>query len=262
MKITAFCDADGTLLNSDHLLSKENRDAITKFQGKGNRFVIVSGRSPNAIDIIRKPNGINCASIPFGGALVLDEENKIISQRRLDRDISEKIYTYFESCKYNHTLCLYTKDNWIVKTRNDPNVIKEEQIVLQKAIECSIFDIPKDETIYKMLCICRSGELDLIEKDIKRYFPSIFTIKSNEHQMEIMTQGISKSSAVKLYCDYYKISLNDTIAIGDSYNDVDMLRIAGKAFVMGNAPDTIKVEFGNITHDNNHNGVAEVLRNI
>ncbi len=59
--------------------------------------------------------------------------------------------------------------------------------------------------------------------------------------------------------DMYGINQNETIAIGDNYNDVGMIEYAGMGVAMGNAPEEIRSSAGFITDTNNNDGVAKAL---
>lgn len=74
-----------------------------------------------------------------------------------------------------------------------------------------------------------------------------------------MASGITKGKAVTELATSYGVELGDTIAFGDNFNDLDMLQTVGKGYVMGNAPTDLKSLIGDVTTDNNHDGIAEVL---
>ena len=72
--------------------------------------------------------------------------------------------------------------------------------------------------------------------------------------MEINTKGIDKGFAVKWMCDYLKIDIKDTMAIGDNYNDVSMIETAGVGIVVANGNDDVKKIASYVCEKTNRSG--------
>ena len=81
-------------------------------------------------------------------------------------------------------------------------------------------------------------------------------VKSFDTLIEILPSGVDKADAVRHFCTEKKISLRDTVAFRDNYNDLGMLKTVGHGVVMGNAPEEIRAMFSNVTDDNDHDGIA------
>ncbi len=60
-------------------------------------------------------------------------------------------------------------------------------------------------------------------------------------------------------CDFLKIDISETVAVGDAPNDIEILKTAGVAAVMGNATDDIKKLADFVTADNDHDGIVKVI---
>ena len=74
-----------------------------------------------------------------------------------------------------------------------------------------------------------------------------------------MKRGSSKGEAVQHFADYLNISYDDVMCIGDSENDLSMLKVAGVSVAMGNATPEVKEQADYITADNQHGGVAQAI---
>jgi Cof subfamily protein (haloacid dehalogenase superfamily) len=257
-----FSDIDGTLLNSEHKVTKLTRDAIIALQGKGIPFVPISARSPSGIYPILLENGFNCPIIAYSGGLILDEKRNILLHIGIDMPEANEIIEYIESEHFDASWCIYSLDEWIVKDKKDPRIIREEQIVKAQAKQGSVFTLQTDSKINKILCICNPEHILEIEYKLKRKFPKYSIVKSSDILIEIMQSGVTKASAVKAMCSTLKIDTSAAIAFGDNYNDCEMLKIVGCGFVMGNSPKIIKMEVGNVTLDNDHNGIPAALNKI
>ena len=80
--------------------------------------------------------------------------------------------------------------------------------------------------------------------------------------LDITCKGTSKGNAIKKLCEYLRIDLKDSVAIGDSYNDITMFEVVGHSVAMGNAPEDIKKMVDKVTDTNNEDGVAKFLENL
>ena len=77
--------------------------------------------------------------------------------------------------------------------------------------------------------------------------------------VEISLSTANKGCALQALCDLLQLSISETMAIGDSDNDVPMLRVAGLAVASGNAPDDVKGYAHYVTADCDHDGVGQAL---
>ena len=255
-----FSDIDGTLLNAEHAVMPATRQAILDLQDIP--FVIVSARSPSGIYPIMKKNGFRCPVIAYSGALILDEDRKIIYQRGMDAALAERILEFIEDRKMPVTWCVYSGDEWIVKDKKDPRIIREEHIVEAESIQGTIQSVPAGQPVHKILCICEPGIVDTLEARIREAFPQVNAVKSSDILLEIMDEAVNKAEAVKLYCAHLGIDRRDAVAFGDNYNDVEMLEAVGYGIVMGNAPEDIRERFTHVTADHNHDGIAKALSRL
>ncbi|WP_026527895.1 Cof-type HAD-IIB family hydrolase [Butyrivibrio sp. VCD2006] len=252
-----FCDVDGTLVNSEHRVTDLTRKAILDLKIP---FVIVSARSPSGIYPILEKNGFDSAIIAFSGALIQDEDRNIIYQNGLEIPLAKRIIDFIESEKMSVAWNIFAGDKWIVKSRDDARVRREESIVEVKASEGSIEFLKEGEVVHKILCMCNPDEIDDIELTIRKHFPEVNAVKSSDILLEIMNKDVNKADSVKRYCDTLNIDTDEVVAFGDNYNDVEMLDLAGLGVLMGNAPDELKKRFEHITEDNDHDGIAKVLK--
>ena len=121
---------------------------------------------------------------------------------------------------------------------------------------------------YALFCICTgiqcsvdSDRNDLFQKEvISQFRGEVHSFFSNNDYQEIVPEGISKGFAVRWFCDYLGIPIENSVAAGDAQNDIEMLKAAHVGAVMCNAFPGI-AEYGNYVteHDNNHDGVAEII---
>lgn len=262
MKKIVFSDVDGTLLNSNHEITSMTQKAIKRLEEQEIPFVIVSARSPSGIYPILKEYDFRCtAIIAYSGALILDEHRNILYHKGIHKENARQIIQYIETMDMNISWCAYSLDQWVVKDKTDPKIIEEETIVKAKAEEGSI-DTIIDSQVNKILCICDPSQILQIETKLKEVFPRYSIVKSYDNLLEIMENSITKAEAVKNLCSLWNISLNNAIAFGDNYNDVEMLKTVGIGYLMDNAPKDLKEQGFQVTKDNDHDGIYYALSGL
>jgi hypothetical protein len=85
---------------------------------------------------------------------------------------------------------------------------------------------------------------------------------TNSHpcNLELNPKGISKASGMRKVCELLGITMSEVVAMGDSMNDLSMIRAAGLGVAMGNAQDGVKAAADLVTATNDEHGVAKVIR--
>lgn len=77
--------------------------------------------------------------------------------------------------------------------------------------------------------------------------------------MEVTATHVSKEQALYEIAQHYQVPLEQVMTIGDNFNDLPMLCLAGLGVAMGNAPEAVKTETKAVTKSNNEHGVAEAI---
>ncbi|NLA24111.1 MAG: HAD family phosphatase, partial [Bacteroidales bacterium] len=78
---------------------------------------------------------------------------------------------------------------------------------------------------------------------------------------EIFPKPVSKASGVEFLCNLLKIKNEETIVVGNDFNDIDMLNWANNAFVTANAPEELRKDFRNIDL-NTKDAIAKLIEEI
>ena len=80
--------------------------------------------------------------------------------------------------------------------------------------------------------------------------------------VDVLNQGCSKGHALERWARYRGIPRKEVMAIGDNYNDIEMLAFAGVPFIMGNAAEELRREGWTVTLPNDQNGVAAAIEQV
>jgi Cof subfamily protein (haloacid dehalogenase superfamily) len=260
------CDLDETLLDSEHQICQRNLDAIAKARKEyGVKFVPATGRGYAGITKELKALGLYDMpeeyTITFnGGAINENKNSEIISFSGLSFEKTKEIFTFGLQCD----VCqhVYTKDKLYIFNVSE----SEQQRINKKLFECEILDensidFLKDEPIAKILFentdVPYLMSLAPKMKEITDGFVSV-SYSSNRY-IEFNQIGVDKGQGLKTLAALLNIDIKDTIAVGDNYNDMAMLQIAGLSVAANNAVDDIKAICDYTTKANNNQGVVAEL---
>ncbi|WMJ80711.1 Cof-type HAD-IIB family hydrolase [Clostridium sp. MB40-C1] len=254
-------DMDGTLLNSNGEISKENKDAIKKAVEKGVKVVITSGRSLKGIDRFLEDMGLRAENEYIiannGGTIYRADNFKCISYNGLKGSDLKDLYSL--SLKIDMQIMAYTHKECISPEENELTEFERESVGVDvKIVNYSL--IEDNQEITKVLFYHDEEIRDEMMKKIpKRYFDKYNIIKTHPKLLEIMDKDCNKGYGVSILADHLEVKKDEIICIGDQTNDIEMITNAGLGVAMGNAIDELKSVAKYITADNDNNGVAKVI---
>lgn len=254
-----FSDADGTLLDSNHRVLPRTREMLQVLKIP---FVIVSGRYPCGIYSIMRKNGLKGPIISCGGALILDEQRRLLYQRGMTKAQTIMVTAEIDAMPFDATWNIFSLEEWLVRDPSHRRIRHEEELLGTISRAGSAADLAEDQQTHKVLCMCEPEETALVERYLQERLPQLTVVRSSPILVEIMQKGVNKALAVERLCSVLDVSPENAIAFGDNYNDLEMLQAVGHPIVMGNAPGEIRAMFSDITADNDHDGIVAALKRL
>lgn len=254
-------DVDSTLVDDFKRLSARNREAVRKaVLEDGIHFAIISGRSAPSVRNYMEEIGVEGVVPSLGGCLIEDWNGDIIEENSIDGDLCTKINGLVKSME---CVCFaYHHDNWYIEPGHYDWVKSEAEATETIGTATDLDGLFKRISPNKLLGVHRDEGMvkRLMEAVADRFGDSVDCFMSSPMYLEIVPKGVNKGTAVDALCRYYGIERSNVMAIGDYYNDIDMLRIVGIPVAVNNAPDDIKSLAKYITDsDCNHSAVAEAI---
>ena len=233
-------DIDGTLLVSGKKISARNIDAVKRMTDAGITVTIATGRMYRAALPIAQELGVNVPIITYNGALIKSVDGEIIHAEYLPENIVVELVKFYENRGWY--LQNYSEDNLYYPAYNNyAEYYETHQKVKGTAIG---WDGMKNKTskVCKLLSIADNLEENLRRMaELKNKFgDKIEVTKSTPIYTEIICPGVSKASAVTILAKKLGVSRAEIMAIGDSDNDLPMLKSAGTSVAMGNSTDEVK----------------------
>lgn len=265
MKIRLIAvDMDGTVLRSDRTISDRTVSAMQKAMECGCTVVPASGRVANNLpkQMVSIP-GLRYAVTSNGASVVnLNDKTSVYSDllsaetscRLLERLLSAGYFpeAYCGGVSYSDRNAL-TGLIRLEPSKELLDFIKNSQIFVDNLAE--YFKLKKLQLEKINLPLLPRGEADGLRRDLEetRKFTLCSSFPGN---IEINRAGCSKGKALEQLCGLLKIRREEVLTIGDSGNDVDMLRFAGVGVAMRNATPEARAAADCSTASNDEDGVA------
>lgn len=255
-------DLDGTLLNSNHTISKYTQEVIKKVIEKGVKFYIATGRHHLDAMAFKEMLGLDSFLISSNGAKVHDKDNKEVFSVSIPEGTTAEIINLTSSTKAHKSI--YADDIWYVE---EPLEMSDE-FHKESSFTYTVkpFEKLKNQSVTKFFFISDDEEEisllhTMLHKKLKNEISLTLSLASC---LEIMNLGVSKGTAIKNMLDLEGIDLSETIAFGDGLNDLEMLTVVEKGFLMGNHNPKLRalLPHNEIVKSNDEDGVANKLREI
>ncbi len=266
-------DIDGTLLNSEFKIPPANIVALRQAREAGVEIVLVTGRRHTFAMPIAEALGIDMWLITSNGAVTKSMTGELFHRDLLPAATARKLIAHMNGFRSN---CVLTFD-----TEVKGALVLEHADVLNGSISRWIeknapwidFVVPLEKALTRdpvqaMFCgtVARMHEaeahlqgsgMDHEITALKTEYPA-----RDLCMFDVLNYGCSKGHAVARWARYRGITKEQVMAIGDNYNDIEMLNFAGIPVVMGNACEAMKRLGFAETGTNDEAGVASAVENV
>ncbi|WP_162341706.1 Cof-type HAD-IIB family hydrolase [Cyclobacterium salsum] len=262
MKIKAICtDIDGTLLDKNRELSRRTRQAFAALPSDF-PVILASSRMPSAMthllrDLKRENNPLVC----YNGGYVLPGtlEKNALSSVWIAPEVCQKVIE--QTVNTSIHVSLYSEDKWYAP-KMDPWTEKEEKATKVKARlrenDQVIAAWKKSQSgAHKVMCMGTASEIRELYQHLQGELSAVLHLyRSKDTYLEIAPKAISKATGLREIIAGFGISMDEVMAFGDNYNDIDLLASVGLGIAVENARDEVKEVANEITAGNKADGVA------
>lgn len=259
-----FSDVDGTLADNNHQPIPADAPVIQAIVFQGVPVCLVSARPPQGLRPFQKRLSFTGPLVCFSGAYVLDGQGQVLISETIPTKDATEIYEHLTTQLPSLSVNTYGFEKWVVNDKNDPRVIHEEAVVHAQAQQTS--DIAGEFAsggVHKFMLIGDPEEIRAAEQSVGARYPHLTVVRSNEYLCEITSNKASKAVGITQLCSHAGIDLSDSLAFGDGYNDLDMIKAAGRSFAMANAVPAVKEAATDICQwTNDESGVARTLAEV
>ena len=277
-------DMDGTLLNSDHKIPKENIELIKFVQKNGIQFVVATGRAYYEALPALNDESIKCDVISFNGGIIYDKNGNIINITPMK--LKDLYYTIEILKSLEISYQLYTKNTiytnsietditaYIDLIRANGEEPNEQHLRQEARNKLALGHITEVDNIELYLnqennpaikVIGISNDLEKLKHatELLSGNDNISVTSSGANNVEIMDKKATKGEALKIVADIHDVNLKNAIAIGDNLNDQAMLDIVEYSIAMKNGNKDLQKTSKFITEKtNSEGGVADSVMKL
>jgi HAD superfamily hydrolase (TIGR01484 family) len=240
LRLVAF-DVDGTLMRVDGTISQTVEAAIRRARAAGLEVTLATGRRYSGfVAETARRLGLKAPLVTLNGSEVRWPDGRILVQHALS---AEDARFLFELAK------TYGARFWAVNTAQE---VHDETTMDHPDAGVWLkfgYWAPEEAVIQQVWAALEAhGGLELTN--------------SHPHNIEVNPAGVTKASGLAVVCRELGLSSQQVAAVGDSLNDVAMIRWAGLGIAMGNAQPAVKAVADTVTRSVDEDGAANVIEQI
>jgi Cof subfamily protein (haloacid dehalogenase superfamily) len=255
-------DLDDTLLGPDHKLSDRNARAIRAVIKRGIIVLVASGRMFAAALPSARQLDLDTPIICYNGAMVKHPQTgEVWLEESVQADLAGQLMDY---CREHHLQLnfywndlLYTAEytSWLElyhkRTQAPVKIDPEFYTALRGIAPTKLIIVDDPKVIDRLLPLFR-----------EKFGDSLYVTKSNAEYLEFLPPKANKGAALEFVAQKYGVTAAETIAFGDSWNDLPMLQWAGLSIAVGNAKPEVIAAAHRTVLSNTEDGVGIALEEI
>ncbi len=263
-----FTDLDRTLLKNNGTFSETNLRAMKVLAENNIKLIIATGRNIlSAKKVLTIEHCFDYLMFSSGAGIIHWQTKEIIYENHINKENTKKTIDILLKYDVDFMVHDIIPENhkfyyWIHHSL--PDFMRRIKLYNEFAKPLELDHSPIKAT--QLLAVLKQNEEDKFER-IKNELKFVKVIRATSPLdnrsiwLEVFPQNISKGHSAKWLCNELGIKKNETVGIGNDFNDVDLLEMTHESYVVANAPDELKQRF-NVVGSNEKNGFAEVVKRI
>jgi Cof subfamily protein (haloacid dehalogenase superfamily) len=266
-------DIDGTLLNPQFKISAADMAALRRAHAEGVEVVVVTGRRHTFALPIVEQLGFDLWIISSNGAVTRSLAGQTFHRDLLPVETCRRLCQRMVEFRGNTVITFDTEAKGAIVLEHMDELSGSIQRWLEKNLQYIDFVIPIEnalttDPVQAMFC----GSIERMQRALATLAASgldnDITVLRTEYpvrdlsMVDVLNQGCSKGHALERWAGYRGIPRNEVMAIGDNYNDIEMLAFAGVPFIMGNAAHELRRDGWTVTLPNDQSGVAAAIEQV
>ncbi|HTR22676.1 MAG TPA: Cof-type HAD-IIB family hydrolase [Terriglobales bacterium] len=264
-------DIDGTLLNPQFQISETDLAALRRAHGQGIEVILVTGRRHTFALPIAQQLGFDLWLITSNGAITRSLAGETFHRDLLPQETCRDLVRVMQEFRGQTVLTFDNDGEGTIVLERLQELEGSIQRWLQKNMEYIRFVVPIEDSlttdpVQAMFC----GPVELMRQALAMLgdcgLP--ITVLRTEYPgrdlsiVDVLNAGCSKGHALERWAAYRGVGREQVMAIGDNYNDIEMLAFAGRPFIMGNASPELLERGWTLTRSNAESGVAAAIEHL
>ncbi|MHB8145800.1 MAG: HAD family hydrolase [Vulcanimicrobiaceae bacterium] len=258
MKLVAF-DIDGTLIGRDAVMSRRVRDAVAAMRASGAIGMLVTGRMYRASIGFARELGFDAPIVCYQGAAIVDPASDEVL-RDVPLPNAEALEIVASAQRAGLHVQLYRNDVYYCEADNRFSDLYAKLAGFGPTIVSSLRDTFAYSDATKAVVVADSDVARAFATEMSdRLRGRVYVTRSYPEFVEFLNPAVDKGDALRFVAERLGYSMNDVVAIGDSWNDAPLMRAAGFGIAMGSAPAELLAVADAVVGDVANDGVAEAI---
>lgn len=266
-------DIDGTLLDSKFQVSTANLEALRRAHEAGVEVMLVTGRRHTFALPIADLLGFDLWLISSNGAVTKSRRGELFHRDFLPVATARTLCSNMKEFRGNTVLTFDKESKGAIVVERLDELNSSIQRWLEKNMAFIDFIIPLEDSlvadpVQAMFCGSVQRMRHAVQSLAASGVSDRITVLRTEYPLrdlcivDVLNQGCSKGHALERWTRYRGIPRAQVMAIGDNYNDVEMLEFAGLPVIMGNASQELRQHGWTVTLSNDESGVAAAIDQV
>lgn len=254
-------DLDGTLLQLDHTISPKDNATLERLGRSGVCRVAATGRNMFKVRMVLNESSPFDYVVLSSGAGIMDwKTQKMIRSLSIPLEATKEIVQFLINGNYNFKVSHELPDNhnfgwWESYGCQELSRYVEHHRKMGEALKIDPSQLFASSQ-FLMFFERDSDQFEIVKENIKSSFPDLSLIKTTSPLdpgyiwLEIFPNGVSKAHGIAEVCRITGIDRENTLGIGNDFNDLEMLDFTRHSYVVDNAPDELKNKYiVSLAHD-------------
>ena len=266
-------DIDGTLLNSQFRISEKDISALRRAKQEGIEVILVTGRRHTFALPIAQQLGFDLWLISSNGAVTRSLQGEAFHRDLLPAATCRELCHAMQEFRGNTVVTFDKEAKGALVLEHMEELTSSIRHWLEKNMQYIEFVVPIEsaltaDPVQAMFC----GSVERMQAAVRKLGSSRVrdkvTVVRTEYPardlciVDVLNRDCSKGHALERWANYRGIPREQVMAIGDNFNDLEMLAFAGVPFIMGNACEELKTQGWAVTLSNDENGVASAIEQV
>ncbi len=266
-------DIDGTLLNPQFQISDADMAALRRAHQYGIEVALFTGRRHDFALPIAQQLGFDLWLISSNGAITRSLQGETFYRDLLPAKVCRELCQAMLEFRGNTVLTFDKRGKGAIVLEHLNDLENSIRRWLEKNLEFIDFVIPIEDAlltdpVQAMFC----GPIARMQEALAAlracHLAQEITVLRTEYPLrnlsivDVLNKDCSKGHALQRWAEHRGIPRDQVMAIGDNYNDIEMLAFAGYPVIMGNASEDLRGRGWKVTLPNDQNGVAAALEPV
>jgi Cof subfamily protein (haloacid dehalogenase superfamily) len=264
-------DIDGTLLNPEFQISETDLATLRRAHAEGIEIILVTGRRHAFALPIAQQLGFDLWLISSNGAITRSLGGETFHRDLLPEPTCRELVRVMQEFRGQTVLTFDSNGPGTIVIERLDKLESSIQRWLEKNMQYIQFVVPIEnalttDPVQAMFC----GPVAHMQR-VLQVLGSCglpITVLRTEYPgrdlsiVDVLNAGCSKGHALERWVNHRRITREQVMAVGDNYNDIEMLAFAGHSFIMGNASEELRGRGWTLTHSNAESGVAAAIEHV